>query len=517
MVSSAQPSITPQPGERYAAFVYRAHGALLPSMPDPDTRNQAVWGAWEAAHGNPLRDRAQEFFPAEQYRHVECVPYFMEHQTKSRDGMALNYDFSKLAEICETNNIRTDTDAYSAIASHHTSDNLKGPRVEPQTVGFAGPYHLGMVGRQQPKWAIFADEHHRLDEAALFDRRRRRSVEVMRFRDGRPSYFDPIATLGADSPRLALPVARYEADNADVERYSYVFPSQPTSAAGSNTFIPTMDKQKYGMDPQGQPQQPTEAPQSQAMGGVDDQTVMAIVNAIRATPEMQWVSEQMQAAVPMPDGGTPQPQQQQPFPGPTPAPAVPQSPLPDAGGYGGGVGRFSFVEDEDVTIEKYQALEADHEALAERYSELADQYSALASSNQDLVAKHATLKAAVVQLERRAVDAERVQRIKDLYQQYPHFVVEDEELEKCLYSAGATMTNDEFEAHIQGVERYAQRSSPVTQMLPGGFAGPSPAAKTKEEQIGQLVVERYTALADKGQFKDYDSIEAEIRAEMGLA
>ncbi len=117
---------SPMQGEGYAQFVYRAHQELMPYVQNPDARNQAVWDAWESAYGNPIRDRAKELFPPEQYRHVPNICYFMEHDTKSRDGTPLRYDFNALAELVDTNNKRADTDAYSAIASHHTSDHLKG-------------------------------------------------------------------------------------------------------------------------------------------------------------------------------------------------------------------------------------------------------------------------------------------------------------------------------------------------------------------------------------------------------
>ena len=66
----ANATIEPGPQEGYEQFVYRAHSELLPSIPDPNARNAAVWGAWERSNGDPLRDRAEQFFPADQYRTV---------------------------------------------------------------------------------------------------------------------------------------------------------------------------------------------------------------------------------------------------------------------------------------------------------------------------------------------------------------------------------------------------------------------------------------------------------------
>ena len=533
MTYAADPTGTmPQAGESYAAFVRRAHGSLMQTVPDPDRRNKMVWDSWESMYGNPLRDRAMEFFPSDKYQHVPGVCYFMEHQTRSRDGTPLNYGFDELAQLVNTNNERADTDAYSAIASHHTSDGMKGPKHEPHTIGFAGPYSLGMVGRLNPKFAVFADEHHRIDEADLFDRRRRRSVEVMRFKDGRPSYFDPIATLGADSPRLALPVARYEQEDAVVERYSVV---SPVSVGGgsSNTFIPGFDeKKKY--DSQG-----TEG-NSNMMSSLSEQDVQAIVQALRSTPEMQWVQGQMTQAVPfgektdsddlgqspMPPGQAGMPPTSQPMSSSPMQPAAPEqnsamsgsgsppmmnpppigSPMGAASSRPNNVSQYSLEEDDEVSNERYQALESEYEGLAERYSQLSE-------VNGKLMQSHAQLKTAVVQLERRAVDADRSLRIKELYSNFPHMVVEEEEYEKCLYSCGSTMSNEEFEAHLVQVEKYAQRAPAVTRMIPSGSGEVS---ESQEEYISKKVVERYQQHADAGVHRGYDELELEVRKELGI-
>ncbi len=406
---------SPMQGEGYAQFVFRAHQELMPYVQNPDARNQAVWGCLGICLRKPDSRSSKRAFPARTISACSEYLLFHEHDTKSRDGTPLRYDFNALAELVDTNNKRADTDAYSAIASHHTSDHLKGPKHEPTTVGFAGPYSLGMVGRLNPKWAVFADEHHRTDEADLFDRRRRRSVEVMRFKDGRPSYFDPIATLGADSPRLALPVARYEAEDAIVERYSVI---APVSVGAGNTFIPNTDD-KYASTEQGEPPK-------MMSGQLGEQDIMAIVQAIRNTPEMQWVTSQMQQAIPAdqpgptdgmqapspdsqlqlsPDQGPPQapamPERNSqcppPMPAPQPSPTLPQG-MAGAGLGQQYAGRYSQLEDEEVTNEQYQALREENEVLAERYSELASNYESLQTANARMVEDYGKMKSAVVQL-----------------------------------------------------------------------------------------------------------------------
>jgi hypothetical protein len=601
--SARASSIMPGPGEDYRSFVYRAHYALMPTIPDSDQRNQAVWNAWERVNGNPLRDHATDYFPPEQYRHVPNVCYFMEHSTTSRDGTPLNYGFNELCDIMDESNARTDTNAYSAICSHHTGV-MKGPKHEPETLGFAGPYSLGMVGRVNPKWAIFADEHHSLNHLDTFNARRRRSVEVLRFADGRRSYFDPIATLGSDSPRLPLPVNRYEARQGDeligVERYSVV---SPVAVGASNTFIPGSNNRRdqYEMDdfamtnPSGMNQGGMNQGSDSGSGSSGNSTggmltvedVKAICQMIMSTPQMEWVREQMEKAPPAPGNGSVVPSSEpgagsvddlsmghqapanpanpmgpagpaasgHPFPGGhpgqqaqpshSPAPSHPASPTHSSNPAGQPIqhpthqpspsqvrnpnpyqqysakdGKMSAQNGQQatnqVTVEQYSALVNDHQALTEQYSALNDQYSALNQAHQQLFVQYGELKASVAEIQKRAVDAERSQAIKELYSQYPHFVVPEEEFAKCLYSQGSTMDEATFQGHIADLAKYAQRSSPVSTMIPGGtFDLPATVDKYAAE-VAAKVVDRYTREMEKGIHRSYETIEAEIRKEMGI-
>ncbi len=75
------------------------------------------------------------------------------------------------------------------------------------------------------------------------------------------------------------------------------------------------------------------------------------------------------------------------------------------------------------------------------------------------------------------------------------------------------MSNEEFSEHLASVEKYAQRSSPVSRMVPAGEFAP---ASTPKSDLASKVVDRYTQLAERGVYKTYDEIEGEIRKEMGL-
>lgn len=514
-------SITPCIGESERAFVRRAHQDLLQSVPNPDQRNQVIWNAWDQSYGNPLRDRARGMFTQDIYRHVPSVAYFHEHSTTGRDGSPHIYGFDDLANIVDGQNHRADTDCYSAIASHHTSDVHKGPRFEPETVGYAGVYRLGMIGHSQPKWAVFADEFHKKDQADLFDKRRRRSVEVLRFKDGRAPVLDPIATLGADSPRLNLPVARYEAENAVVERYSFV---APASVGASSSFVPKLDK--YDQAP---PQNPSVPNEGQNMLGPED--VQQIITAMRSIPELAWCRQQMQTAVggegatdDLPAGGDPgapgapgamgaagaspsgPPQN---APSPMVPPEQPPQKMQQYGGMGGMGGMnaayamqkpnsapqsYSNEEDDvNVSNEQYTALQGQNQELAERYAQLQKVNERFMNTQQEM-------REAIVNLEQRAVDGERIQVISNLCEHYKSTGILDrsELLETCLYSNGSEMGQVAFDAHIATLTKLADRAvkqSPVSLgMIPDGIS----ISQANDQERYEAVMDRFSELNRNG-------------------
>lgn len=533
-VSSLQ--IQPNRGESYGNFVFRAHNTLRQALPDTYTRNQAVWDAWNSATGNPLQARSKDYFPDDQYRFVEAVPYFMEHTVQKPTG-PLVYDFRELSRMVDNLNSRCSSDSYSALVSHHTDDRLKGPGKEPEVLGYSGPFYLGMVPTANgDKWAIFGDEHHDRQYSNVLAKRRRRSVEVLRPRNGDPSYFDPIATLGADSPRLPLPVARYESKEvADVECvgvYSisgedterYMMDGAPFSAVGGgNTFVPgSMQKERY---------EPTPGHGVQPGTGTSQLTpddVSAIVNAIMQTPQMQWVAEQMEAGV---GSNSPLPQQQ-PMPGSAPnpnqyavqSPVSPMSMLSSVSPVGGIMGATSSQysaqsqEEEEVNVERYAAVEQELIESRERYSQLYSQHENLAKANKQLFESHAALQQAFVQQEQRLADTDRYSQIKSLHDKYDLVDVELEAT-KCLYSRGSKLNDEEFQQHLQYVERYAAKaaSRPPVGMIPDGIVPSRPADPVMEEKISRMTVERYSAEASRGVYREYDDIRAEVSKELGVS
>jgi hypothetical protein len=537
--------IQPKQGENYSGFVLRAHQSLRQAIPNTYDRNQAVWDAWNSSTGNPLRSRAQDYFPDDQYRHVESVPYFMEHTIQKATG-PLVYDFAELARMTDALNKRCSSDSYSALVSHHTDDHLKGPDKEPSVLGFSGPFYLGQVPTADgDKWAIFGDEHHDRQYSNVLSKRRRRSVEVLRPRNGDPSYFDPIATLGADSPRLPLPVARYESkqesdvecvgvysiNGTDTERYMMdgMGGMGGFSAMGQgNTFVPgSMQKDRY--EPMQQPQgmQPGTGT-SQLMP--DD--VKAIVNAIMQTPQMQWVAEQMEAGMggnsPLP---TQNPMQQSPMqqpPGPLPnqyaAPVVPSMGSPSMysnqtpSQYSATSSQEDEMNTDRMTVERYAQIENELIETRDRYSELHAQNQQLVEAHKRLFAEHAETRKLFTEQQQKLVDADRYSQIKELANRYD-LIDPEVEATKCLYSRGSKLSDDEFTSHLQYVEQYAARAAnrPPVGMIPDGVAPSRPVDAAMEERINNIVVERFSAKANKGEFVSYDDLRAEVVKELGAA
>lgn len=576
MVTLSQPAIYPNPGESEVAFIQRAHYALMPTVRDPDQRNQMVWNAWDATNGNRLRDRARNYFPPEKYRHVESIPIFYEHETPGRDGSIHKYDFNELSRMCQALNGRADTNCYSAIASHHTSDTQKGPNLEPETIGYSGVFRMGMLGEDQPKWGIFCDEFHRNDRLATFDSRRRRSVEVLRYKDGRPPILDPIATLGADSPRLNLPVARYEASVGDIERYSFM---SMASVGQTASFIP---KNQYGgVDDYSMPgpgsQPPSQRsfdnePQGSAMGPMAPDAVKQVLEGIRSLPEFAMMRElsgllphlkdmiqqktvgisdtlgpdpaSMPPAAPQtasPVGGAlpagmPTPPQVPPgspsMPAPQPShddlslpsdgPKPPMGSMPTHHAPQNQPGQvaplpppdkkepYSQHEGNEVTPERYAALEAANTALEQQNRELREQYSALADANKRIMGDMRQQREAVINLERRAVDADRKDVINAFVEKYSGMADKAELYSECLYAEGSEMSNQEFYSYMgtmeKAFEKAAMRSPINMPMIPDGVTAEEASVDARYSAIMKAhETEKYSNMG-------YDEIEADLVA-----
>lgn len=493
-------SVSPAAGESCEDFVVRAHRELLATIPDPEVRNAVVWEAWEALYGYPERDRVESRFGLENYEHVRDVQHWQEHEAQvvGPDGQPAvrNNDVQRLIAIIQENNLRiADTDALPALVDKHTlspSEDDKG-KERPKNLGYAGPFRLGMTGRIKPRFAIFGDEHHRKDKLEVLRDRPQRSVEVLTLRANGRSYISPIACL-SEAPRLPLPV-QYAAINDDgdayvVDRYS----AEPVAAfpGGGNTFIPGAHPAKkkhidqFGAEPTDNP-----SPQSQPRKpmALEQEDLKQIADAIMSTPQMQFVSQLMAQAGNSPTAPEPQAPAPSPSPGPSPSPQpqpVQKEPymmpgMPGVPGMGAVTNRFS-------------ALSADDEGDGVVTPE---QYAALAESQGHLMREVAELRRDNAIQRARAADADRRVALSDLASRFPHIVDLDDELNRCLYSAGSEMDDDQFHRHVELIETYAARVPAVTPMVPRG--------EMPERRVSTVETERYEAQISERSLEIYNA------------
>lgn len=272
----------------------RFHAAMAESIPQTDRRTAEcfrIWDKYRAPHDS-LVQRARQTFSPQEYDLHPNVPLFAEHTTRDREGNMVIYDRNALSAILDRCNHRiSDTGNFAPLIEGHTPDRdaqMHGAQM-PAVLGYAGPYKLGMIGNENPRWAIFGDEWHHKEDAPKLRKMRRRSPEVWLEERMEDRFFDPIAVLGAETPRLDMGMTRFclTASGKTVEKYTASFPSS------TNTFAPQFGtKQKHYES--GSP--------SMALTPED---VNQIIDALMQTEPMQWVTSQMGGETPAPGSMTP--------------------------------------------------------------------------------------------------------------------------------------------------------------------------------------------------------------------
>ena len=499
------------PNETCEDYCERAHRYLLPTIAEPAHRNEVIWSAWDASRGNSERYRARSHFDEQNYSFQPNVCHFAEHTATTRDG-EVRHGVQELKSLCQNLNLRIrDVDAFPALIDRHTVDRPSAHDPEPIVLGYAGPFRLGMIGREEPRFAIFGDEHYKLNKLPDIASKPRRSVELIRFRSGGRSYFDPIACLGAESPRLPMPPAFYSAhgtvleENAELCRYSI---ASPVYAGATNSFIPVGDDDRlnYAADesPQLEIEQAPSDHSETTMLAEDD--VRQLIDAILSTPQMAFITQLMQQQ----QGGGMQPGAGA-APGASPAPSSsPSSPPPSKPAMGD-----SGPGDNDPSHDPYSSHGDRQYMTQHRYGqdrEVIQRYNALATAHNELIRSHGSLKEQVLQLQRERSDAQRRSRLQELESRFPGFVDLEEELPVTLYSAGSTMSDSDFEKHLTQIEKYAAKASPAP-MVPRGDAPVSVSDATRERyaaEVANEVVRRCTAMVNQGKVAIYDDVEQEV-------
>ena len=516
-------ALLPSRDETYEHFVVRAHRQLMDVMPDPDERNELVWANWERARGltEEQQRAAKVFGDPSRYQPHRNVCVFAEHSAVDGQGQPRTYDLAAMVRICRTNNHRiNDFDGFSPIADGHTPNPEDPVQQEPEILGYAGPYRLGMIGRKEPRWAVFCDEWHSSHAVDRLRAKPRRSVELWTFaNDPKRMHFDPIAAIGSETPRLNLPVKfrRDQRDGVLVERYTFAAPSMASPGAG-NTFLKGNDvKGQYVRDPQsfddkqnarrdainskvpglGNALVPrplyaaTEGPVAQEGNSMalSNEDIGQIMQAITSTPQFQFLEQLMakeQGAGEQPgaepDGDeAPPPDAMPPAEDdlgdmndlmvgdeggeggemPPEAPAEGQEPEEKngrAGELAGQIGGSAIGAGPGAKLGGFIGNKLDPFSQ-KAAGNIATKYSQLRTAHNSLVQEHGRLNQQVTALQRRATDADRAATIQALARKFPDFVDVNDEMGNCLYSRNANMSDEAFTKHIASVEKYAQRAA----------------------------------------------------------
>lgn len=305
LITKPEHALTPEPGEDQPAFAVRFHSVMQRRLPDTDGRNEAMLAAW-AAH-DTLAAKARKRWSPQRYSLEACVPLFDEHSTIDSDGTPVTYTCDDLAQMVRNmNSAISDTGNYPALTDGHTPEDPSG--VQPEVLGYSGPFYLGQVGQDSPRYAIFSAEHHRRDRAEVLASHLCRSPEVWRTPRPQDRIMGPIAALGAEVPRRFNGMAKYArlADGTHVERYAgrhSMLRYQPETAPSGTvihkyaaTFASAtsvaLPSDRYSKD-----EAPMPAEQADATPTLSDVDIAKIVkstlDALSSMPEMQFVQTLM--------------------------------------------------------------------------------------------------------------------------------------------------------------------------------------------------------------------------------
>jgi hypothetical protein len=568
----------PDAGESIERYTFRAHKALLSDIPDPDERNALIWEAWEHHNGAlPEQEIARRSFPSEKFTVSPAHCHFVTHETTAKDGSKRNYDLKSLAKIARQHNgeIR-DASAFPAISDGHTPEPDDSNPREPAVLGHAGPYRLGMIGRENPRFALFADEYHRRDSADVLSRKPFRSVELWTFKDGRQR-FHPIAAVGAEAPRLLMPAkytesrdsqfAEYQHEGIDVERYTADAVGLDATvekyeagamAGGSNTFTKPFGggkREDYATD---------------APGTTSPDTLRDLMAMIQETPQFRYLTKKMEeeeALAGAGPGSGGMPGQMEPADGlnpdelegdglnlgddlggddldslnggmgdeEPPAAAGPpdtsdlddltdspageqpdESPTPPKGKKGASKEKHSMAANDQsvVSVERYTQLEKAH-------GETVEKYTALLKSHETLIDDHKKVLDRVGAIERTSTDQARKAQLEGLAEKYTAINLEDE-CKKCLYSQGSSMSDEAFKERVGMItdigESFANSPMIPRGSLPERYTERRSADVEKyEERLSQEAIAYHTEQLAGGKNVPYDVCKAEAKKRLAAS
>lgn len=532
----------PRDTEDEASFAKRAHAALVSEFPDTETRNGVVFDIWRHAKGtSELEAKAQSKFKDAEFAHAADVPILTEHEYIDRDGQLQKYDFNALKDIVERCNYRiADTGNFAVVSKGHTPTKYQQEKgmQQPEVLGFAGPFRLGMIGNKDPKWTIFADEHYFKDSAAEMKRLPTRSPEVWLADEMGDRFMDPIAALGSQTPQLDMGIRFARMENGkEVAKYA-------TLPGGSTTFIPQFgdgeamvaDKPKE-KDCNSSPKLRYEGDEQMALSDGD---VAQIVAAFNETAGMRWVAsrmEQEQAAVPdatldpanAPDQQTPldEPERNEAdedvddyeaSEGAEAGGTGEKVPVRDIKSKADGPSKYESEEEKPekgvipIPDKNKAAYEADEDEDPKKKKEPAMAYAKQARQRdeQDRYAKvereNAELRKRFDKMEGEKRSAERYARLADLKSGYA-FELETEVAET------ADLSDDQFDRHIDRIRtRYAKIASDYPWFPSAGEKEPVTIVSQEKAEAERHEAVRYSAqCSDRGKPISYEDAVQYVR------
>lgn len=428
-------------GETQPQFFARASRSLQRQIPSVNRRTIEILRIWKSsANDKDLRDKAAAMFPKAKFVHFGPRCIFLEHTVPaSADTQQpeITYGQQELQQLVEWANYRIrNSDNFAVISDGHTpsqDEKAKGAGM-PSPLGYSGPFYLGQLGDIDPLWAIYADEWVHRDDVPRFEKLQRRSPEVWASEPMSQRTLDPIAALGAETPKLDCGMNLYAraSDGQLVMRYSAATLPGPT-----NSFIPSAERrtrQHYSGEPRMDGDNMNATPDlTTAVGQALQDLLPSIVQAVVAQ-----VTSQTEG--PSDDDVNAQPQVPDQDDGPVDDPAV----NPD---------EAEAPEDDDPEASKYKAMGPDCHAAylagrrgATKYSRVTDDGLAGIISRQAARIKMLEVTCAA---ERR--DVERYRRLGELSHEYTFDP--NEELQTCR-----DMTDAQFERHCSAtVTKYSRR------------------------------------------------------------
>lgn len=227
-------ALMPRTGESQREHFNRVMSLLESQLPSVNRRTLAVLELWnESPAAQAIRAKALRQFPVARFKHFSPRCIFLEH-TLPADEMGRpeqHYGEQELEALVLWANYRIENaDSFTAITEGHTPtrEELISGQPMPDVLGYAGPFFLGRHGDVNPRWAIYAEEWIYRTDLDRFERRQRRSPEVWINEPLSRRTMDPIAALGAETPRLDCGLNPYcrPSDGQTVLRYSALAPRE---------------------------------------------------------------------------------------------------------------------------------------------------------------------------------------------------------------------------------------------------------------------------------------------------